>query len=76
MGNFYVEILQNHLPEVRQLFRGNWVLQQDNDLKHTSCVAKNFLQENVCEVLEWPSNSLDLNPLENLWSIVKTNVEK
>ena len=75
-GKFYMEILERHLPEVRNLFQGNWWLQQDNDPKHTSHIAKEFLDNNVPEVMDWPSNSPDLNPIENLWDIVDTQIRK
>ena len=34
------------------------------------------MSSEVSEVIDWPSNILDANPVENLWSIMKRRVEK
>ena len=34
------------------------------------------MQDNVPELMEWPANSADLSPIENVWLIVKDRVEK
>ena len=65
-GPPYVEILRKHLSGAKKQFGSRWQYQQDNDLKHTSGVAKQFLGDEVPETIDWPSNSPDINPIENM----------
>ncbi|CDQ73216.1 unnamed protein product [Oncorhynchus mykiss] len=59
----YREILANNLlPSVRALKIGRgWVFQHDNDPKHTAKATKEWLHKKHLKVLEWPSQSPDLN---------------
>ncbi len=44
---------------------------QDNDPKHTSRVAKAFLNDNGINWWPTPPESPDMNPIENVWHELK-----
>jgi hypothetical protein len=72
----YVDILKQHLKtSVRKLkFGRKLVFQMDNDPKHTSKVVAKRLKDTNAKVLEWPSQSPNLNPIKNVCAELKKRV--
>ncbi len=73
----YQEMLEHFmLPSADQLFKdADFIFQQDLAPAHTAKSTKTWLNDHVVGVLDWPANSPDLNPKENLWGIVKSKMK-
>ena len=79
-AEFYTdEILRDTLlPAIAHLYPQPLThrLWQDNDPKHTSIRARNFMEENAINWFKTPPESPDLNVIENVWSSMKRYVSK
>ena len=63
-GPKYVELLKNKLLTVYNIT----IFMHDGA---QSKIVKKFLGKNHVTALDWPGNSPDLNPIENLWAKMK-----
>jgi transposase len=74
----YMKVLKSRVvPQMREWFKNEpcW-FQQDLAPCHTAKICKNYLASEKVNVLEWPGNSPDLSPIENIWAILKKRVNK
>ena len=74
---YYQDILDEVLvEEANTLYPDGWFLVQDNARPHVSASTKSFFQDRSINAMDWPALSPDLNPIENVWALMKHEVEK
>ena len=74
----YIDILRRRIVPLIQnpTNDGQEIFQHDLAPCHTSKSVRKFASDNNLTILDWPGNSPDMNPIENLWGIVKKRVAK
>jgi len=72
----YLPIIERRVSRELATLHPDAIFQQDSAPCHKAKIVTNCFKKLKIRVLDWPGNSPDLNPIENLWSIVKSRLRK
>ena len=76
-GEVYKQIIRQHaIPFLRSSELQSPIFMQDNAPCHTCKKVKSFFAEEELNVMDWPAQSPDLNPIENVWKFIGERAQR
>lgn len=63
------------LPAIKKVYPTGFLFQQDNAPPHRAKYTETFLKKNGVRVMDWPPQSPDLNPIEQVWQWMAIQVQ-
>lgn len=75
----YIELISEKLPSYYEQMFGSETIeaffQQDNAPCHKAKITMDWFKSNNIPLLDWPPTSPDINPIENIWSIIDRDLQ-
>lgn len=75
--HLYKRILEEDFIETIDYYnlkKDDILFMHDNDRKHTANIVTDWLRDQKIETVNWPAQSPDLNPIENIWALLKNRL--
>ena len=67
----YIEVLEEYLPTILEF---DSIFMQDNASIHTAYSVQEWFRDMAIDLVDHPPYSPDLNPIKNLWKILKAKI--